>query len=552
MTSDGQMHFELLSIEINEPKLKNVFTTQLKKGIFLSQILPAIEKDSIAQIRKTVALLQKNKNIDSLETKFIKARRAINETLKWLEYLVDSRKKALANDPLPKNEKEAVQKIESELQDLIEKMAPAMKTILRKREEENTRFAPIFKETIEQMEKQTRATTKKVVLEYEKLGKEKYALIQATYDQFFKNLRRHSEKIIQFVQPKLPEWNALVLKMGKGFYIQNPKDLPCSILFSVKGQCYLIFENKGHLLGMGVDKLVLRSISLPQGKIQALIKPLFIKGRTEDQSPNIQKFEQEKQFWDMWLETEILIKLKGKRGIINLDERMIFLINEEKTLFLVEDYYWDGTMWDYLKFPIYNKIESSQLSPQLQKRILIDLLCGLIEVHKNGIIHHDIKPDNILLDFKKRGSKAVLADFHQATYLNDKDRIGSLKFIPVWSAPEYAKIHLDPNRPHQVLHQEYLVVTNAKLDVWSLGLIFYCLIAYELPLWVGEWLQRKGKETPEDIRATYQLLAGLKKGWLPSHLKTSPYYSLLEKMLEPDPKDRCTALEAMQILKNCS
>lgn len=534
----GQVFIELLPIEINAPQLKSFYASRLKKGVPFSQIIQDIEKKSIKKIKKSVSDLE-------IESEFITAKKAINEAFLVLEYLVEVRNKTLSE-----NENQVVLQAQSRWNILLQEWDPTLQVILKKRREENKNFPLIFKKTIDHMEEETSKRTKKIILKYEKLEKEKYQQIQKIFDQFFKNLRAHSEQIIQFIQPKLEEWNAQVLNTGRGFYIGQSSELPCAILFSVRGQSHLIFENVGHLLGSGIDKLVLRSISIPQGKVQALIKPIFIK-ETEDQTdPKLQKFKKEKQFQDMWLETEMLIKLKGKRGIIDLDERMVFQMNEEKTLFLIEDYYWDGTAWDYLKFPIHNKVESSKLSPKIQKRVLMDLLYGLVEIHKNDIVHHDIKPDNILMDFKKKGSKAVIADFHQATYLNDRERIKYLRVIPKWAAPEYAKIHLNPHQPPEILLNEYIVTTSGKLDVWSLGLVFYCLIAYELPFWLEKWVQKKEAESAEDLQATYQLLSSLKKGWLPTQLKTSPYFPLLEKMLDPDPQERCTALEALQILKN--
>ena len=557
MPPEGQIYFELLQIEINAAHIKHVLKSQLKKGISPSQIIPAIEKDSLQKIRNSVSALLLTiqpskvlkKDLNELEAEYIKVRSAINETLKWLEYLIAVYRQVLSTDTLPEGESNVIHNLEAELFELQKKLDPALKAVLKKRAEENRDIGGILQRAINHMEKETFVRTKKIVLKYEKSGKEKYDLIQSTFTRFFNNLRAHSDKILSFIQPKLPEWNEMVLSSTKGFFIEAVPDLPCSILFTVQGKCYLIFENVGHFLGVGVYKVVLRSICLPQGAIRALIKPIKAIASSDDKdSPEVQRAKKEKQFDDMWLEANMLMKLKNTKGIIEMDERMVFEIDGEKNLFLTEEYYWDGTLWDYLKYPIYNKIESAKLSKKKQRKILFDLLTGLAAINKNQIVHRDIKPDNILMDLKKSGGRAVIADFHLSAYLHDKDRILNPGFLPEWAAPECAKIHLHPDRPKDELSNDYLSITSDKLDIWSMGLVFYALIAYELPFWVQRGAEQNITIEAEEL---FPILAHLKKGWLPEHLKSSPYFPLLEKMLEPDPQDRCTAIEALQILNKC-
>lgn len=546
MTTGGQVFLELLPIEINQPRLKQVFQSQFKKGITLAHILPAIEKEHVEKIKESVSRILKNE-IGDLEAEYLKTNKAIQELLISLQYLFEARKHPQSIEILPENESEALQKIQSELKALEGQLDPAVQSILRKREHEYSQLGRVYQETVDRMEEETINRSKKIILEYEDLGQEKFDLILKTFAQFFSNLRGQSEKLISFIQLRISDWNTQVLKTGRGLYIKRTDGLPCSILFSVKGQCHLIFENVGQLLGSGLDKLVLRSFSIPQGKIEALIKPLFVDVKKDD--PEFEKLQNtsNQRFHDIWIETEMLMKLKEKRGIVSLQERMAFQIDQETTLFLVEDFYWDGNLWNYMKYPIYLNIESSRFTPEIQKAILTDLLTGLNEIHRQGIVHHDIKLDNILLDLEKKESKAVIADFQLATYLNDKNRIGYLRFIPKWIPPEFAKIHLDPDRPEEVLNEEYIAATTDKMDVWCLGIVFYCLIAYELPFWVK--IEKEEKDEPEDLQALFHLISHLEKGWLPEALKSSPYFFLLEKMLDPDPKDRCTAEEALTILE---
>jgi hypothetical protein len=356
----------------------------------------------------------------------------------------------------------------------------------------------------------------KMHLEYRKIEETERAQVQALFEHYFTRLRSYADPILAFITPRIAEWNATALSTGRGFLIDSGPDLPCSILFSVKGECRLIFEDMGHLVGKGLSKVVLRSICLPGGEIQAVIKP----GENTEENP----------FFGMWMEAEMLLKLKGETGIVNLHERMVFEWAGEKRLFLAEDYYWDDTLEEHLKHGI-------EISPAKQRQILTDLLHGLVAIHNHGIVHHDIKADNILLDLQKKEGVAAIADFHLATYVGDVARIEKIGLNPRWAAPEYAKIELDLTRPLEEIRDELVSVTTEKLDVWSMGLVFYSLITRDVPFWIKT-----------DEESFFPLIAGLQKGWIPESLKSSPYYPLLEKMLKPDPAERCTARQALETL----
>ncbi|GEM_PF-4802926 len=534
------IHFELLPIEIHASRLLAVLRSQFAKGVTLTDLASSIETESLQKIRTDVGKAL----CSEAEDAFIDAQRALQESLKWLESISIVRKEILFSKTLPKEEHEVIQHAKAELQHLSQQLIPALNAIVAKREEKCKDLSRTLKETIDFMEKETAIRTQKIVLDYERMGVESFSKVQEIFDTFFTHLKSHSDAIIDYIKPRMQQWNRDALSTGRGFLIEAIPEFPCSLLFSIRGECRLIFENVGHLLGSGLDKLVFRSICLPEGKIQALIKPIFHEESPENKDSEIKYSREKVQFMGMWLETEMLMKLKGARGIIALEERMVFEWDGEKRLFLAEDYYWDGSLWDYLKYPIKNKIESAKVSPQKQKEILSDLLQGLVAIHQCHIVHHDIKPDNILFDSQKERS-AVIADFHLATYLGDASRLKRIGFVPKWAPPEYAKIELSPNRSFEEILQERLCITSGKLDVWGMGLIFYMLTTYELPFWVQTEMQTFD---PVEEEKLFQVTGNLRRGWLPEHLKSSPYFPLLEKMLEPDPLDRCTSLEALEIL----
>jgi serine/threonine protein kinase len=76
------------------------------------------------------------------------------------------------------------------------------------------------------------------------------------------------------------------------------------------------------------------------------------------------------------------------------------------------------------------------------KRILRDALRGLATLHDKGIVHTDIKPNNILVEWKENGDdiiveQAQIADIEDAAYVPDDCIIeGAQRGNWMWRSPE--------------------------------------------------------------------------------------------------------------------
>lgn len=136
-------------------------------------------------------------------------------------------------------------------------------------------------------------------------------------------------------------------------------------------------------------------------------------------------------------------------------------------------------------------------------------LRGLNYLHKRHLIHHDIKPENVLIKSRSAiETNYKIGDLDQAERCTPGSNcVPSARGTPGWQAPELGKPH------------------SAKVDVWSLGIVGMNAI--------GHW--------PWDDTSAAVLLS-----------RAPPCLpSLLQRMLEPAPDRRLSAGECFKAPWQC-
>jgi WD40 repeat protein/serine/threonine protein kinase len=111
------------------------------------------------------------------------------------------------------------------------------------------------------------------------------------------------------------------------------------------------------------------------------------------------------------------------------------------------------------------RMQQGAWSVEAAARLLEQVSAALAIAHREGIVHRDIKPDNILLD---EDENAYLADFGIAKDLNLQEAVtheGDLIGSPAYITPEQIKGE----------------VVTSRTDIYSLGLVMYELIIGEKP-----------------------------------------------------------------------
>ena len=108
-----------------------------------------------------------------------------------------------------------------------------------------------------------------------------------------------------------------------------------------------------------------------------------------------------------------------------------------------------------------------RLSVEDARRLLIEIADALDYAHKLGVIHRDIKPDNVLLE--EGTGRALLTDFGVAKALGagqTMTEVGSILGTPQYMSPEQAQGKAD---------------IDQRSDLYSLGVMGYAMLAGRLP-----------------------------------------------------------------------
>lgn len=130
---------------------------------------------------------------------------------------------------------------------------------------------------------------------------------------------------------------------------------------------------------------------------------------------------------------------------------------------------------------------SAGLSPGEVSRILRDAVWALAYAHSQGVVHRDVKPDNILLE--QGGRRALLADSGiAAATQGEAGEGGTVVGTLAYLSPEQARGD----------------TVDGRSDLYALGVVGYCALSGRLPYSVtslGELVERQLAGTPPALAA---------------------------------------------------
>jgi serine/threonine protein kinase len=150
--------------------------------------------------------------------------------------------------------------------------------------------------------------------------------------------------------------------------------------------------------------------------------------------------------------------------------------------------------------------------------ILSKIIPALYYLHKNNIIHNDIKPDNILINTSK--NTVHLIDYSNSFFVGSND---------------FSKCNINTQSPEQLLSEE----CTAQSDIWALGMT--CLYyLYNMLI-----CDRIGRNVVDNHVRKYYTYQSEKTEWLhfdECKLSESPELcKIIKGMLMWDPKKRITS-----------
>lgn len=204
-------------------------------------------------------------------------------------------------------------------------------------------------------------------------------------------------------------------------------------------------------------------------------------------------------------------------------------------IYIVFEHCNGGTLTNYMLN--FKSLYNSPLPEDIVQPLFKQMTEGLLYLHKKKILHRDLKPDNILLNFPIEGLKSnrmnpeeaevKIIDFGFARYLKEDDLATSTLGSP---------LQMDPRILKKMKKIEGFKFCGYKedIDIWSLGCILYeMLIGFP----------------PFNAQTYEELINKLGHGYynIPTKLKLSKQaISLINGMLQQDPNARLNILEVSE------
>jgi len=185
--------------------------------------------------------------------------------------------------------------------------------------------------------------------------------------------------------------------------------------------------------------------------------------------------------------------------------------------------------WPWIRYPLLRgKTAKGPLESSEWWNLAHDLLAGLVELHADGRVHLDIKPDNVMIE----GDLAKILDFGLAGVegVTESSRSqASSGLTPPFASPE--QLRMTPQKK----------LTSAS-DIYSAGVtLYYARTGGKFPFEV--FLENLDRDDPHSVHKAF--LESRKTMVIDRRYFEKGELDLIENMLQFDPAQRITAFEGL-------
>ncbi|KAH9508967.1 hypothetical protein Btru_048416 [Bulinus truncatus] len=208
-----------------------------------------------------------------------------------------------------------------------------------------------------------------------------------------------------------------------------------------------------------------------------------------------------------------LLQMIRHPHIVSLFEVM----ETDNSYYLVTELCRGGDLMEYIS-------SKKRLPEDEVAKFIRQIITAVDYLHRLGIIHRDLKIENLLLDCNKN---IKLIDFGLSNFIkvaNLPDGVRAEEFcVTQCGSPAYAA-------PELLNHEKY----GLQVDLWSIGVNMYAMLTGGLPFTVE----------PFNIKVLYAKMRDRQMNPIPDDISRD-CRDLLKKFLNPDPTRRVTIAEAM-------
>ncbi|KAG5998582.1 hypothetical protein E4U54_002164 [Claviceps lovelessii] len=225
--------------------------------------------------------------------------------------------------------------------------------------------------------------------------------------------------------------------------------------------------------------------------------------------------------------------------------RLIDMIETDRYIGIILEYASGGELFDYI-------LNNKYLKDSSARRLFSQLVSGVGYLHKKGIVHRDLKLENLLLD---RNRNIIITDFGFANTFDPNEELSEEEELNLTDRESVKMMGLDRVKPNGMRKGDLMqtscgspcyaapelvvsdsLYTGRKVDVWSCGVILYAMLAGYLP-----FDDDPANPEGDNINLLYKYIVSTPLTF-PEYV-TPHARDLLRRILVPNPRRRADLFE---------